>query len=86
MTPKFTKGAINAMYVGIDPTGRRGFMRCPVTALSAEELRAWLAIDPATAAKYVHPESLRGVPVVYQDIDNEAGKPIPTLSNGGKRK
>ena len=83
---RFKSSAISAIYAGIDPTGRRGFIRCPVTALSPEELRAWLAIDPAAVNKFVHVESLAAIALVYKELDNEPGKPTPKLNNAGKRK
>lgn len=83
---RFKSSAFSAIYTGIDPTGRRGFMRCPVTALSPEELRAWMAIDPLTVSKYVHTESLAMVAFKFPQQDNEPGKPVPTLKDAGKRK
>lgn len=78
---QFKKSALSALYSGIDPTGRRGFLRCPVTSLTPEQMRAWHEIDPYTVQKYVWPDSLAGIPVAYVNIDNEPGKPPPKLKN-----
>ena len=73
---RFKSSAFSAIYTGIDPTGRRGFMRCPVMALSPEELRAWMAIDPVTVSKYVHTESLVMVAFKFPQGDIVTGKQI----------
>ena len=84
---QFRKSASEAVYIGIDPTGRRGFLRCPVTEMTAEEVRAWYEIDPVTAGKYVWPESIAKIPVNYIKVDNNPGQPPPKLkhaTNNGK--
>lgn len=82
----FTRLAKGVVYTGIDPTGKRAFLRCLVEEMTREQLAAWFAIDPATASRYVIPASLVDAIIDAPIIDNEPDKPVPKLDNNAKRK
>ncbi len=86
----FTPAAHGAVYVGIDPTGKRAFIRLLVTEMTREQLAAWYAIDAATASRYVNPKALKDTPVTALTIDNNPGQalPLPAMKKQqhGKRK
>jgi hypothetical protein len=87
MFTPFSKGAV---YTGVDPTGKRAFLRVLVTEMTREQLAAWYLIDPATASRYVTPAALKDVTVTLPTLDNNPEQPMPLLerpkANGSKRK
>lgn len=75
----FTRHAVGAVYVGIDPTGKRGFGRWLVTEMTREQLAAWCAIDSATASRYVIAAALVDAMIEAPIIDNEPEAELPKL-------
>jgi len=82
----FTRLAQGAVYMGIDPTGKRGFIRVLVADMTREQLAAWVKIDAATASRYVNPAALKDEPVPVPIIDNNPGQPVPTITKADERK
>ena len=73
----FTPFARGAVYAGIDPTGKRAFIRMLVTEMTREQLAAWFLIDPATASRYIYPAEVKETPVTVPVLDNNPGAPAP---------
>lgn len=82
----FTRQARGVVYTGIDPTGRSGMIRVLVEEMTREQLAAWLAIDAATASRYVNPAALKDTAVDLPTIDNEPAKPLPKLPGNAAAK
>jgi hypothetical protein len=79
MLTRYAKGAV---YVGQDPTGG-GVIRLPIELMTPEQLAAWVAIDPATALRYVDPTKIPRYRAPR--IDNAPGAPLPKLPKDDNR-